>query len=267
VEPSPGWYRPVSPRELWGYREVALALARRQLQARYKQTALGVSWVALQPLLGVAIFSVVFGQLVGMPSDGLPYPLFVFVGLMVWSYFSLAVDAATRGLVDDRELVTKTYFPRLLSPISAVIPPLADLAVSLLVLPGLMVVYSLTPSPAVIALPALVVALVALALAVGLWLSALYVQFRDVGHGLGTLLQLWLFASPVVFPSSLADGRWRYLLAANPITGLIDGFRWSLLGAPAPVAADLLSVAVGVGLLASGIAYFQRLERRFADLI
>ncbi len=265
--PSTGWLPRLDVRELWAYRELALFLALRDLKLRYKQTAFGVAWAIIQPLGAAAIFTIVFGRLAGLPSDGLPYAVFVFAGMIAWSYVSSAVAAAAESLVEHRGLVTNVYFPRLLAPLAAVLPGLVDLAISLAILAVFMVAYGVVPSAALVLLPVWLAALVGTALLAGLWLSALNVLYRDVRYALGFLIQLWLFASPIVFPSSLVDGAWRYVYSANPLVGAIDGFRWSLLGAPPPGNEDLVSLGVGLLLFAGGVLYFGKFERRLGDRI
>lgn len=265
--PPAGWLRGLRARELWEYRELALFLALRDLKVRYKQTIFGVAWAVIQPLAGVAIFTVVFGRLVDVPSDGIPYPVFVYAGMLAWVYLSSAVDEAAQTLVEKSALVTKVYFPRILAPLAAVLPGLVDMAISLVILAGFMAVYGVAPGAAIALVPLWLLALVLVAAAAGTWLAALNVQYRDVRHALTFLIQVWLFVSPVVYPSSLVDGAWRFLYAANPVVGAVDGLRWSLLGAPAPGPEDLVSLVVGALVLVSGIAYFQRVERRFADVV
>jgi lipopolysaccharide transport system permease protein len=265
--PSRGPFPRIDFRELWAYREVARALALKDLKVRYKQTVFGVAWAVMQPLLGAAIFSIFLGRLAGVPSDGIPYPVFVFAGLVVWTYFSSSITAAAQSLVENRELVTKVYFPRLLAPFAAIFPSLVDFAIALGIVAAFMAVYGVAPSGALLLLPLWLVGAVGLAFAIGLWLSALNVKYRDVRYALPFLIQVWLFASPVVFPSSLIDGAWKYVYAINPVVGLIDGFRWSLLGGPPPSAADLVSLFSALVIFAGGITYFRRVERYFADLI
>jgi ABC-type polysaccharide/polyol phosphate export permease len=215
----------------------------------------------------VVVFTIVFRRLAKVPSDGIPYPLFVFAGLAVWSYHASGVTRATQSLVGNAPLVTKVYFPRLLVALASVLPGLVDLALSLLMLGVLLVFYQMAPSWAVLTLPLWVVALVATTLGVGLWLSALNVQYRDVNHAITLLVQLWLFLSPVAYPSSMVQGSWRLLYALNPMAGVIDGFRWALVRGPRPGPTLLISMAVAAALLVSGVLYFQQTERRFADVI
>jgi lipopolysaccharide transport system permease protein len=262
-----GWLPTLDVRELWRFRELAIVLAGRDLRVRYKQTALGVSWAVLQPLVAAAIFTIVFGRLAGLPSDGLPYAVFVYSGLVVWAYFAGGLESVSQSLVRDRELVTRTYFPRILAPGAGVIPGLVDLAVSLVVLGAFMVVYEVSPGPELVLLPLWVFAALIVLLGAGLWLSALNVRYRDVRHTLTFIVQIWLFASPVVYSSSLVEGAWRYVYALNPMVAVIDGFRWSAVGTPAPGAPALVSLGVTVVLLVSGVVYFLRAERRFADVI
>jgi lipopolysaccharide transport system permease protein len=253
--------------ELWRYRELALVLALRDLKVRYKQTVLGLAWVVIQPLAAAAIFTVVFGRLAGLPSEGLPYAVFVYSGLVLWTYFSGALDSVAQSLVQNRELVTKTYFPALVAPFALALPGLVDLAVSLVVLGIVMAAYGVAPGLALLLLPLWVAGCLLVVLAAGLWLSALNVQYRDVRHTMTFLVQVWLFASPVVYASSLVEGAWRYLYALNPMVAVLDGFRWSLVDGPAPGREALVSLAVVALLLAGGLVYFLRSERRFADLI
>lgn len=265
--PTSGWLPRLDLRELWAYRQLTLVLALKDFKVRYKQTAFGIAWAVMQPLLGALIFSVFLGRLAGVPSDGIPYPVFVYAGLTIWVYFSTSVTAAAQSLVDNRELVTKVYFPRILAPLAAVFPGLVDFAVSLGIVAIFMAVYGVAPGLALVLLPAWVAAALGLALAVGLWLSALNVKYRDVRYALGFLIQVWLFASPVVFSSSLVDGAWRYVYALNPTVAVIDGFRWSLTGAPPPGPEALVSLAVGLIVFLGGAVYFSRVERGFADVI
>lgn len=265
--PSSDWLAALDLAELWRYRQVSYFLALRDLKLRYRQTFFGIAWVIIQPLAAAAIFTIVFGRLTDLPSDGLPYVVFVYAALAVWTYTSTAVGAAAESLVENREMVTKIYFPRVLAPLGAVFPGLVDLAISLVVLGILMAITAVTPGVALLLSPLWLSAAVVVALAAGLWLSALNVQYRDVRYALTFLLQLWFFATPVVFPSSLFEGVARYVFSLNPMVGVIDGVRWSLVDGPAPVAADVVSLVSGLALLVGGIVYFRAVERRFADVI
>src|SRR5215218_1284039 len=265
--PSRSWFPRIDLPELWASRELVVILALRNVKVRYKQTLLGVAWSVLQPLAGVAIFTVVLGRLAKVPSEGIPYPVFVFAGLALWMYFSNAANAGAESLVQYRDLVTKVYFPRLLAPLAAILPGLIDLGISLLAVGVFMVVFGVVPSAAIAFVPFWILAAVLITFGVALWLSALNARYRDVRNALSFLLQIWLFATPVVFPSTLVHGGWRFLLAMNPIAGLVEVFRWSLIGAPAPGAWVLVSFAVGLLILLSGLIYFARVQRRFADFI
>jgi lipopolysaccharide transport system permease protein len=261
-----GWHK-VDLRELWAYRELIAFLAVRDVKVRYKQAALGMAWAVLQPLAGALVFTLVFDRIANLPSDGIPYPVFAFVGVAVWTYFTASVQTAMSSLVGNVGLVTKVYFPRMAAPIAAVVPGLLDMGISLLILVVLMVRYGVRPGLPLLALPACVVVLVALAFGVGLVLATLNVRYRDVKGVSSLLLQLWLFASPVAYASSVIKDRWALLYALNPMAGLIDAFRWSLLGGRAPDASALASLVVLLAILVVGVAVFAREERRFADII
>ena len=262
-----GWLPKLDVRELWRFRELALVLALRDLKVRYKQTLLGVAWTVIQPLFAAVIFTLVFGRLAGLESDGLPYAVYVFSGLVLWSYFSRSLESVAQSLVQNRDLVTKTYFPALVAPVAFVLPGLLDLLFSLAVVAVVMGIYAVTPGASVLLLPAWIAACAVVVLAAGLWLSALNVRYRDVRHTLTFLIQVWLFASPVVYASSLVEGGWQYVYALNPMVTVLDGFRWSLADTPPPGPEALVSLAVVIALLAGGLVYFLRAERRFADLI
>ena len=265
--PTEGLFPRLRLRELWAFRELALALALKTLRVRYKQTIFGISWAVLQPLLAVVVFTIVFGRLAGLPTDGLPYAVFNYAAMIVWLYVSSSVNAAAQSLVDSRDMVSKVFFPRLVAPLAAVVPGLVDLAIAFVVLVGMLVVYGVTPSAAVLLTPAWVLAAVAVAVAVGVPFAAANVRFRDVRHALPLLLQVWLFASPVVYSSSLVEGGWRWVYALNPMVTVLDGFRWSVADGPAPGPESLVSAAVVLALLVGGLAYFRRAERVFADVV
>ena len=254
-------------RDLWTYRELARAFAVSTLRVRYKQAAFGIAWAVLQPLLAVILFSIVFGRLAGLPTDGIPYPVFNYSAMILWLYVSLGVAAAAQSLVENRDLITKVYFARPVAPLSAAFPGLVDFAIAFVVLLGMLVVYGVTPSWAVVFTPLWVLAGLLVVLAVGFPLSALNVRFRDVRLALPLALQLWLFASPVVYSSSLVEGAWKYVYALNPMSTVLDGFRWSIADGPAPGPEALVSAAVVAVVLVAGLSYFARAERSFADVV
>lgn len=264
--PASGWGT-IDLREIWAYRELATSFALKDLKVRYKQTFFGIAWAAIQPLVAALVFTIFFGRLAGLPADGIPYAVFAYSGLTIWVYFSASVSAAAQSLVDNRDLVSKVYFPRVLAPGAAVVPALVGLAISLPILAVFMAAYGVAPGPELALLPVWIVAAIALAFATGLWLSALNVKYRDVRHVLGFLMQIWLFVSPVAYSSSLVEGGWKYVYALNPMVAVLEGFRWSLTGTPAPGMEALVSLAVGVLLLVSGAVYFRKVETYFADLI
>jgi lipopolysaccharide transport system permease protein len=267
IEPSRGLFD-LDLGALWQYRELLYFLIWRDVKIRYKQTAIGVAWAILQPLLTMVLFALVFGRFAGIPSEGVPYPVFAYAALLPWYYFSQAVTESGRSLVGDSNLIRKVYFPRLVIPLAAVVRPLVDFALSFLVLLGLLGWFGIRPGWAVIALPAFVLLALVTALAVGLWLSALNVQYRDVGHTIPFLTQIWLFASPVAYPVSLVPEGWRPLYSLNPMVGVIEGFRWALLGKASPDIQPLLvSTVVVLLVLSTGLVYFRHTERTFADLV
>jgi lipopolysaccharide transport system permease protein len=265
--PSSGWLPRLDVGELWTYRELALALAKKDLSVRYKQTFFGIAWALLQPVLAVLIFTVIFGRLARLATDGIPYTVFSYAGMILWLYTSSAVNGAAQSLVGSTDLITKIYFPRLIAPVAAILPGLVDLAIAFLLLVGLMIAFGVGPGAAVVLLPLWVLAAVAVALAVAIPLSALNVRYRDVRVALPLLLQVWLFASPVAYSSSLVEGGWRYVYAINPVATVLDGFRWSLVGGPAPGPEGLVSAAVVLVIGFTGLVYFRHAERSFADVI
>ncbi len=265
---KPGLPR-VNWRELWEYRELLFFLTLRDIQVRYKQAALGVTWAVLQPLLSMIIFSIIFGRLAGLPSGDVPYPIFAFAALLPWQLFSGALSRAGASLVANRNLLTKVYFPRLIIPLSAVAAGLVDFGISLLVLAVLMVIYAVQITWAVLLLPFFVLLALLTALAVGLWISALNVQYRDFEHALPFIIQAWLYASPVAYSTELipAEGPWRVLYGLNPIAGVVQGFRWALLGTTPPDEMFYASLLIVALLLVSGLLYFRRMEDSFADIV
>jgi lipopolysaccharide transport system permease protein len=265
--PSRGWLPRLDLAELWASRELVLILALRNVKIRYKQTVLGVGWAILQPLAAVGIFTVVMQRLAHLPSEGIPYPVFVYGGLAVWIYFANAANMAAESLAQYRDLVTKVYFPRLLAPLAAVLPSLIDLGISILAVGVFMAVFGVAPSWAIVLLPLWILAAVATTFGIGVWLSALNARYRDVRNALTFLLQIWLFATPVAYAASLVHGGWRFLLYLNPVAGVVTGFRWSLVGAQPPGLAAFVSLASGLVVLAGGLVYFARVERRLADFV
>lgn len=264
--PTRGWRR-VDLRELWAYRELAYFLARRDLSVRYKQAVFGVGWAILQPLAGVAAFTLVFRGLAKVPSDGIPYPLFALVGFTAWTYFSGTVAGATESLVSNGSLLTKVYFPRLAAPIAAALPGLVDLAVAGVVVVGFLVGYGVFAGVRILAVVPLLLLLVILSLGIGLWLATLHVKYRDARHVTSLLLQLWLFASPIAYPATLVDSSWRRVYEINPVVGVVGGLRWAVAGAPFPGSALATSVVISTIVLLGGVLFFARSERAFADII
>jgi lipopolysaccharide transport system permease protein len=267
IRHSSGWPS-LRLRELWEYRELLYFLVWRDVKVRYKQTALGAAWAILQPVFAMLVFSVFLGRLARVPSDGYPYPLFVYCALVPWTYFAGCLTHASNSLVDHRHLLTRVYFPRLMMPTAAVFGGLLDLALSLTVLLAMLAYYGVTPGAAVIATPLFILLAAASALAISLWLAALNVQYRDVRHVIPFLVQFWLFATPVAYSSTLVPERWRPLYGLNPMTGVVEGFRWALLDRPAPSGVMLAVSGVTVlVLLVGGVYYFRRMERGFADVV
>lgn len=261
-------------RAVWEYRELLYFMVWRDVKVRYKQTALGVLWVLLQPLLSTLVFTVIFGILLEVPSNGLPYPIFAYAGLLPWQYFAGALTRTSTNLVDNANLITKVYFPRLTIPLSGVLSGLVDFAVGFLLLAVLMAVYRVPLTPAVLLLPFFLLLAMITALGFGLWLSALNVRYRDVKQLVPFLIQLWMYLTPVIWPVTIIPEQLRPLLALNPMTGVVSGFRWALLGdasavtgMQAPVALFILSVLIAVGVLISGLFFFRSTERTFADII
>jgi lipopolysaccharide transport system permease protein len=254
--------------ELWRYRELLYFFVWRDVKVRYKQTVLGAAWAIIQPLFTMLVFTLFFGHLGKMPAEGLPYPVFYFAALVPWTYFANAMTQATSTMIENQRVITKVYFPRLALPLSAVLSALVDFAIAFVVLVAMMLFYGVIPTPAVLLLPVFLLLALTTAFAVGLWLSALNAQYRDVRYVVPFLVQFWMFASPVVYPSSLVPERWRWLYGLNPMAGTIDGFRWALTGRGAPSAALLAASAVAVLLiLAGGLVYFQRVEGTLADVV
>lgn len=266
IEPRKGW-RLLNGRELWAYRELLYVLIKRDIKVRYKQTVLGALWAILQPLLTMAIFVLVFGRLTKMPSDGYPYPIFVYAGLLPWSFFAGAVTNSSNSLINESNLISKVYFPRLIIPLSSIGSGLVDFFLASIILLLLMLYYGVGWSLNLLAAPALIIAVVFTALGVGTMLSALTVAYRDFRYVVPFLVQFWMFATPVVYPASLVPEKWQWLLFLNPMAGIIDAFRAAFLGKSFDMMAISISFIVAFGLFVSGVAYFEKVERRFADII
>jgi lipopolysaccharide transport system permease protein len=267
IEPSRGWAA-LELWELWEYRELVWFLIWRDVKVRYKQTSLGIAWAIVQPVMTMVVFTLVFGRLAQLPSDGLPYPIFTFTALLPWQLFSAALTSSTNSVVASSHLVSRVYFPRLVVPIASVAATLVDFGIAFVILLGLMAWYGLSPGLAVVALPLLVALALGTALAVGLWASALNVRYRDVKYVMPFVLQLWLFASPVVYSASLISSpAWRVVYSLNPMVGVIQGFRWALLGSTPPTVLMVPSVLATVVLLLAGLFFFRRTEASFADVI
>ena len=267
IKPQQRWSG-IGVKELWDCRELLYFLVWRDVKVRYKQTAIGASWAVIQPLITMVLFTAVFSKLAGISSEDLPYPIFSFAALVPWTYFSRSLNQSITSVVGNAHLITKVYFPRLLLPISAVVGGLIDFAIAFVFLLGMMAWYKITPTWGVLLLPVLILFTMLTALAVSVWLSVLNVRYRDVGQAIPFLVQLWLFASPVAYPLSEVSERWRVLLGLNPMTGVIEGFRWALLGKQVPDTMPMvLSATVVLLLLVSGVVYFRRVEATFADVV
>jgi lipopolysaccharide transport system permease protein len=267
IRPPKGW-APLDLREFAGAHELLYFLVLRNLKLRYKQTVLGAAWAVLQPLLTMAVFTVIFGRLARLSSDGLPYPVFALAALVPWTYFGNALTQASNSLVDQHQLLTKVYFPRLLLPLAAVMAGLVELAISFVMLLLVLAWYGITPSVRLLVAPAFAMLAAACAFAPGIWLAALNVRYRDVRYVIPFLVQIWLFATPVAYSSSLIPDRWRLLYGLNPMAGVVDGFRWMVAPtAHAPGSGLAVSIATVAVLLTSGLYFFRRMERTFADVV
>jgi len=267
IEPSKGWFS-LRLNEIWDSRELLMIFVWRDLKVRYRQTVIGALWAILQPLLTMAIFTIFFGRLAGIPSDEIPYSVFTYAALVPWTFFANSIHQASNSLVNNPEMVKKIYFPRLTMPVASVFAGLVDFFLAFVLLLAMMLYYGFVPTLNALWLPFFVVLSVTTALGVSFWLSALNVQFRDVRYMIPFIVQIWLFATPVAYPSSLLSDPWRTIYGINPMVGVVEGFRWSLLGvdtAPAPVI--FVSYGVALVLLIGGAIYFRRMERNFADVI
>ena len=267
IEPPKGW-APLALGELWKFRELLFFLTWRDIKVRYKQTALGAAWAILQPILTMIVFSVIFGGLAKLPSEGIPYPIFTFTALLPWQLFAFALTESSNSLVGSQNLVSKVYFPRLVVPFSSVLAGVLDFAIAFVVLMGMMAFFHIRLTPLALLLPLFLMLALASALAVGLWLSALNVKYRDIRYVVPFLTQFWMYATPIAYSSSLIPEKWRWLYSLNPMTGVVEGFRLAILGKSS---LDLFSLGISAGmvvvLLIGGLYYFKRMESSFADII
>lgn len=266
IQPQKGW-RALDIKELWVYRELLFVLALRDIKVRYKQTVLGFAWAIIQPVMLMIVFSIFFGRLAQMPSDGHPYPIFVYAGLLPWTFFANSVTNSANSLVGSSNLISKVYFPRLIIPLSSVGSGLVDFAIASAVLLLMMVYYGMAIGANLLVAPILVAGVILTALGVGTCLAALNVAYRDFRYVVPFLVQFWMFATPVVYPASLVPSEWRWLLYINPMSGVIEGFRSAFLDRPFDVPGMLISLGIAAALFVGGLAYFEQVERRFADVI
>jgi lipopolysaccharide transport system permease protein len=267
ISPSQGLFS-LELGDLWQYRELFYFLAWRDIKVRYKQTVLGAAWAVLQPLLTMGLFSLLFGYFLNLPSGGVPYPIFVFTGLLPWQLFAFALTQSSESLIADRNLITKVYFPRLVVPLSSVAAGLMDFAISFVILIGMLLLFRIPLSWRILTLPAFVLLALLCAMGVGLWFSALNVQYRDVRYALPFLTQFWFFATPIAYSIEIVPEKWRWIYSLNPMTGVVEGFRWALLGTDYTVGLLVLISSVIVLLVfIGGLAYFKRMEDKFADVI
>jgi lipopolysaccharide transport system permease protein len=266
IKPQTGW-RGLDLRELWAYRELLQVLTVRDIKVRYKQTVLGFAWAVIQPFMMMVVFSIFFGRLAQMPSDGYPYPIFVYAGLLPWTFFANAITSSANSLIGSTQLVSKVYFPRLIIPLSSVGSGLVDFVIATVILLVLLIYYGISWTVNLLMAPVLIGGLLLTALGVGTFLAALNVAYRDFRYVIPFVVQFWLFATPVVYPASLVPREWQWVLFLNPMAGVIEGFRSTFLGRSFDFYGLLVSLIIAALLFASGIAYFERVERRFADII
>lgn len=267
IKPSTGWAA-LDLKDLWIYRELVYFMTWRDLKVRYKQTVLGASWAVLQPFLTMVVFSIFFGGLARVPSDNVPYPIFSYTALLPWTLFSKALLDASKSLVSSSHIITKIYFPRIILPLATILAGIVDFLIAFVVLLGMMVYYQVSPTTHVWTLPLFLLLALVTAMGVGLWLSALNVLYRDINYATHFITQFWMFITPIVYSSSMIPDQWRLIYAVNPMAGVVNGFRWALLGIGSPPGLDLLvSVTVAFILLISGLFFFKRTERLFADMV
>jgi len=267
IRPGHGWAA-LNLKDLWIYRELIYFMTWRDLKVRYKQTLLGASWAILQPFLTMVVFSIFFGELAKVPSDNVPYPIFSYTALLPWTLFSKALQDASKSLVSSSHMITKIYFPRIILPLASILAGVVDFIIAFLVLLGMMWYYQIVPNINIWTLPLFVLLALTTAIGVGLWLSALNVLYRDINYATHFITQFWLFITPIAYPASMVPEQWKLVYALNPMAGVVEGFRWALLGSSDPPGLTLLvSVSVALFLLISGLFYFKRMERLFADMV
>jgi len=267
IRPSHGWAA-LNLKDLWIYRELVYFMTWRDLKVRYKQTLLGASWAILQPFLTMVVFSIFFGELAKVPSDNMPYPIFSYTALLPWTLFSKALQDASKSLVASSHMITKVYFPRIILPLASILAGVVDFLVAFLVLLGMMWYYQIVPTTNIWTLPLFLLLALVTAIGVGLWLSALNVLYRDINYATHFITQFWLFITPIAYPASMVPEQWKLVYALNPMAGVVEGFRWALLGSSNPPGLTLLvSISVALLLLISGLFYFKRMERLFADMV
>lgn len=267
IRPSRGW-APLDLSSMWEYRELFYFLIWRDIKVRYRQTVLGAAWAVIQPFFTMVVFSIFFGKFAGIPSDGIPYPIFSFAALVPWTFFANGLSQSANSLVGSANLIQKVYFPRMIIPIAGVLGGIVDFVLSFLVLMGMMLFYGIVPTYNIIWLPLLLLLSLGIALGVGLWMSALNAEYRDVRYILSFIIQFWMLATPIAYPSSLIPEPWRTFYGINPMVGVVEGFRWALLGtdtAPGPMI--ILSSATTLCILTAGAFYFRRMEKNFADVV
>jgi len=266
IRPPRRWV-PVDFHELGEYRELLFSFVSRDVKIRYKQTVLGFLWAIIQPLFLMVVFTLFFGRIANIPSDGIPYPLFSFAALIPWTLFAEGLTRSSTSMVNNANIITKVYFPRLIIPISGILSPLVDFTIAFIILLLMMAYYGFVPTIAIVFLPFFILLALLTSLSVGLWLSALNVKYRDFQYTIPFIIQIWLFVSPVVYPASMIPQQWQFLYALNPMSGVIEGFRWALLGTNPPQGMILISAVVVVFLLVGGLFYFKRMEQYFADVV
>ena len=266
IRPVDGWL-PIDLKELWEYRELVYTFAMRDIKVRYKQTALGAAWAVIQPFMMMVVFTIFFGKLAKIHSEGIPYPLFSYAALLPWTLFSEGITRSTNSMITNASIMTKVYFPRLVMPISGILSPLIDFMIAFVILIAMMLYYGFVPTINIIWLPVFILLALMTSLGVGLWLSAFNVQYRDFQYTLPFLIQLWLFASPVVYPSTLLPESYRWIYGLNPMAGVIEGFRWALLGTNPPSTMIAFSFMIVMVILISGAYYFKRMEKTYADVV